>query len=225
MAKQSSTLGSQKLLQRAVNLRPELLRTALRRAGAIGKQVSIEWKSPLDGQGGREYRDLAALRQLGLAERLKVPLSDFWPARGPVWDALGMASDGTGLLVEAKAHIPEAASPGTAAAGASLDLIRKSLEAARRQYAPRSKANWTGTFYQYANRLAFHHFLSRTNGLQTKLVFLAFTNAADVEGPATEEEWHGATRLLHAALGLPADLSSRGVHHAFIDARALTDAR
>ena len=108
---------------------------------------------------------------------------------------------------------------------ASLNLIRKSLEAARRQYAPRSKADWTGTFYQYANRLAFHHFLSRTNGLKTRLVFLAFTNAADVEGPVTEEEWHGATRLLHAALGLPADLSARRVHHAFIDARALTDAR
>jgi hypothetical protein len=223
MAKQSDTLGSQRLLQRAVNLRPELLRTALRRAGAIGKRVSVEWTSPLASQGGREYRDLAALRQLGLAERLTIPLSDFWPARGPVWDALAVASDGTGLLIEAKAHIPEAVSQGTAAAGASLELIRRSLNAARRSYAPRSKADWTGTFYQYANRLAFHHFLSQSNGLPTRLVFLAFTNAADVEGPATEEEWHGAIRLLHAALGLPADISSRGVHHAFIDARLLTD--
>lgn len=223
MARQSDTVGSQKLLQRAVNLRPELLLKALRRSGAISKQTSVEWKSPLAEQGGREFRDMAALRQLGVAEHLKVPLNAFWPARGAVWDALGVSSDGASILVEAKAHIPEAASPGTGAAGDSLVLIQRSLEAARRYYAPRSKANWTGTFYQYANRLAFHHFLSRTNGLDSRLVFLAFTNAAEVDGPATEEEWHGATRLLHAVLGLPADLSKHGVYHAFIDARLLAD--
>lgn len=225
MAKQSDTLGSQRLLQRAVNLRPELLRTALRRAGAIGKQVSVEWKSPLDSQKGREYRDLSALRHIDLANKLRVPLSAFWPARGAVWDALGIASDGTRVLVEAKAHIPEMASPGTAAIGASLELIQRSLETARRFYAPRSKADWTGTFYQYANRLAFHHFLSRTNGLQTRLVFLAFTNATDVDGPASEQEWHGAFRLLHTALGLPRDLAKFDVHHAFVDSRLLTDAQ
>jgi hypothetical protein len=215
MAKQSSTLGSQRLLQRAVNVRPELLLTALRRASAINSEASIEWKSPLEGQGGREYRDIAALRQLGFADRLKSPLSEFWPARGPVWDALGVASDGTRLLVEAKAHIPEMASPGTASAGTSLALIRQSLEDARRQYAPRSKADWTGTFYQYANRLAFHHFLSRSDALPTRLVFLAFTNASEVDGPASEEEWHGATRLLHAVLGLPADLTAHRCSLAF----------
>lgn len=116
---------------------------------------------------------------------------------------------------------PEAA----AARGESPSGVAAHRPPACRFYAPRSKAEWTGTFYQYANRLAFHHFLSATNGLSTRLVFLAFTNAAEVDGPATEEEWHGATRLLHAALGLPSDLSTRGVHHAFLDARLLTDAR
>lgn len=225
MSKQSDTLGSQRLLQRAVNRRPELLRTALRRAGVIGKHVTVEWKSPLDAQLGREYRDASALRQVDLVSSLKVPLTAFWPSRGPVWDALAVTSDGTRILVEAKAHIPEAASPGTAAAGESLTLIERSLQEARKYYAPRSKASWTGTFYQYANRLAFQYFLSHTNALPTRLVFLAFTNAADVDGPASEEEWHGATRLLHAALGLPADLARFGVHHAFLDARLLTDAR
>jgi hypothetical protein len=34
----------------------------------------------------------------------------------------------------------------------------------------------------------------------------------------------GATRLLHAVLGLPASLEHFGVYHAYIDARQLTDA-
>ena len=49
------TMGSQRLLQIAVNSRPELTRSALRRAGAIGKAESIEWVSPLSSQGYREY--------------------------------------------------------------------------------------------------------------------------------------------------------------------------
>ena len=40
---------------------------------------------------------------------------------------------------------------------------------------------------------------------------------------ATEAEWRGATRMIHAVLGLPADLENFGVHHAYVDARQLTD--
>jgi hypothetical protein len=50
---------------------------------------------------------------------------------------------------------------------------------------------------------------------------LYFCNAADVQGPETEQEWHGAIRLIHALLGLPDDLSDKGVHDAFVDVRSL----
>ena len=64
-------------------------------------------------------------------------------------------------------------------------------------------------------------FFAKLNGLPSKLVFLNFCNAVDVSGPESEEEWRGATRLIHALLGLPDDLSKKGVHHAFVDARPL----
>jgi hypothetical protein len=102
-------------------------------------------------------------------------------------------------------------------------LISDSLLATRRYLSPRSKAIWIGTFYQYANRLAFQFFLRRRNGLDSRLVFLYFTNAVDVGGPASEEEWRGAIRLIHAMLGLPPDLRSFGVFEAFVDARRLAD--
>ncbi len=163
------------------------------------------------------------MARVGLKDNLQVPLREFWPARGPVWDALGVSGSGRPILVEAKAHIPEAVSPGTKASPASLELIEASLAAARRHLAPRSAAAWTGLFYQYANRLAHQFFFRKLNSIQSSLVFLNFTNAADMDGPATEEEWKGATRLIHATLGVPADLEWFGVHHAFIDARMLTD--
>jgi hypothetical protein len=216
--------GSQRLLQLAVNHRPELLLSALRKCGATGRREPVRWVSPLANEAHCEYRDGAAIERLGLAQQVRKPLTEFWPARGCVWDALGIAGDSRPVLVEAKAHIPEAASPGTRASEKSRLLIESSLAQARRHFAPKSKADWTGLFYQYANRLAYQFYFRQLNGFESSLVFLYFTNAVDMDGPATEEEWEGASRLIHAVLGLPADLSPFGAYHAFIDARQLADA-
>jgi hypothetical protein len=48
MTATSNTYGSQKLLQVAVNKRPELLLSALRRSGTVGRRESVEWVSPLE---------------------------------------------------------------------------------------------------------------------------------------------------------------------------------
>jgi hypothetical protein len=213
--------GSQRWLQVAVNRAPELLDQALRRAGAIDDDDSATWGSPLAAKGYEEYRDGAVMRCLGIKELPGRQLSDFWPNRGPVWDALGRSSKGSLILVEAKAHIPEVASPRSMASEHSLKHIERSLEEARKYFAPRAKAEWSGNLYQYANRLAFQYFFSKLNKVPSRLVFLNFCNAADVQGPQSEQEWHGATRLIHALLGLPDDLSKKGVHHAFVDVRPL----
>ena len=71
--------------------------------------------------------------------------------------------------------------------------------------------------------LAFQFFLRRLNRIDSSLVFVYFTNAVDMDGPSTEHEWHGAIRLIHSALGVPADLSRFRVYDAFVDARLLTD--
>jgi hypothetical protein len=208
-----------------VNHRPELLHAALRKAGVLEGRERIEWRSPLEVDSNKEYRDKKALSMLDLATPLKVPLETFWPAMGPAWDGLAVTSKGRPVLVEAKAHIAEAASPRSKASPESLKLIQKSLNAARSVMARRSKADWSGMFYQYANRLAFQDYLRRINGIDSRLVFLNFVNAADVEGPSTEEEWHGAMRIIHAVLGLPRDLTKFGVFHAYVDAKLLMDTK
>lgn len=221
MSKLSQTVGSRRLLLNAVNRYPTLLQEKCEEAGVIGTGETMTWASPLHADGGVEYRDAAALRKLGVADTLARPLSAYWPARGPVWDGLATTTSGRRILVEAKAHISELASPGTKASPASRELIEQSLHRARRFYARRSKAEWTSTFYQYANRLAFQYFLRELNGVDSRLVFLAFLNAEEVGGPSTAEEWYGATRLLHTVLGLPSSLESYGVFHIYVNARDL----
>jgi hypothetical protein len=213
--------GSQKWLQVAINGRPHIIQDALRRAGAILQGASVAWQSPLATDSFREYQDGAALKRAGIdPAKLITPLHSFWPARGPVWDAIG-TSEGGPLFVEAKAHIPEAASPVTKASPESRELIEQSLSMARRFYAPKAKSDWCIYFYQYANRLAYHFFLRELNNIQSTLVFLYFLNADDMLGPASEDEWRGASRLIHAVLGVPKDLTCHRVFDVFLDTRLL----
>lgn len=215
--------GSQRWLQMVVHRAPHLLDVALRESGALDEDESATWISPLLSQDFRELRDEAVIASLELSTPLTRPLSTFWPPRGPVWDGLAKTSRSGSLLVEAKAHIAEAASPGSKASEKSLEQIVASLSEARQFYAPNSTSHWHKVFYQYANRLAFHYFLRELNKVDARLVFLDFLNATDVQGPTTRETWEGATRLLHAALGLPASLKRHRVYHAYVDVRTLSN--
>jgi hypothetical protein len=221
----SETHGSRYLLRKAVNQQPELLRSALRESGAVGPIEIVAWQSPLvdDARGKyREYKDGAAIRLLGLEKRIRAPLANFWPSRGSVWDALGTASDERPLLVEAKAHIPEAVSRISASSTSSINLIGKGLALARKRYTRKSRVDWTAPFYQYANRLAHQFWLREQNGVKSSLVFLYFLNATQRNGPASKLEWQGVIRLIHGVLSLPADLAHFGVYDAFMDARQLS---
>lgn len=220
-----SRRGSQRLLQESVQYRPDLLLASLRKSGAIQNGETVAWVSPLAADGYKEYKDSVFVAKLGLTDQLNVPLVSFWPRSGPRWDALGITSDGRPVLVEAKAHISEAASPGsTAVADKSVKLISSSLDKARRHIAPRSSASWTSTFYQYTNRLAHQYFFRELNGINSVLVFLYFLNAEEMNGPRTMEEWHGAIKLMHKLLQIPNDLEKFGVYHVFLDANLVPSA-
>jgi hypothetical protein len=194
---------------------------AFQKALDLSSNDAIEWVSPVLSDKFKEYRDMEALRRLGIKSLSHRILHDFWPNRGPVWDALAKTTCGELIFVEAKAHIAEAASPGSKASPNSLELIYRSLAEARRFYAPKATADWSGTFYQYANRLAHHYLFRKLNQLPSHMVFLYFINASDVNGSSTQLEWFGATQLIHAALGLSPRKFPDGGHEVFLDMRLL----
>lgn len=218
-----ATTGSQRWLQIAVNRCPERIDGPI--CDAVGlPHGPLVWRSPLEAAGFREYRDMAALRQLGVVRLPVEPLSGFWPPRGPVWDALATAGTTHLVLVEAKANIPEAASPRSKASPESLKIIRRSLRRVQRVIAPKSECDWSGVFYQYANRLAHLYLLRELNGLSAELVFVYFINARDVNGPTTRAEWKAVTTLTHAALGLGRHALLQHVHHVVLDVMDLRNA-
>ena len=89
--------------------------------------------------------------------------------------------------------------------------------------APKSveTVDWTGTFYQYANRLAHLHFLREQNGVDAHLVNVYFFNAPDVASPPDQAHWEGATQLVEAYLGVGRHRLRPFVHKLYVDVSSL----
>jgi hypothetical protein len=200
---QDAQRGSQKWLQTAINQKPSVIDSAIRQQfSLLDEEEQITWLSPLKSKGFVEYHDKEFLDclQIQLAKR---PLYTFWPRNGPKWDGLGKTSKGKLLLVEAKSHIPEICSPSTQASEKTLPKIRASLDETRKGLGLRKKLDWSGIFYQYANRIAHLYLLRELNNLPAYLMFLYFLNDKEMYGPTSKEEWQGAIKLLETYLGLP----------------------
>jgi len=210
--------GSLKWIQRLVNGAPALLDGAIlpRLCGA----TSIRWVSPLANDDYAEYRDADFLKRVALAH-LAPALRDFWPERGPQWDALGLSDKGDVLLIEAKAHIDELCSPGTTAGEASRARIEAALARVADAHDVTARAAWADVFYQLANRLAHLHLL-RAQGVPAWLVLVNVVGDSEMHGPATAAEWEAAYRVVLHVMGIgTSNRLLRHVIHAYPQARAI----
>jgi hypothetical protein len=202
--------GSLKWIQTAVNRRPDVLNKAI--LSALPDARSVVWRSPLAADNYAEYRDGAFLGRIGCGH-LAGELQSFWPRRGPQWDALGLTDRDDVLLVEAKAHIGELCSPGSAAGPESRLRVEGALAQAASALGAKPRAPWADVFYQLANRLAHLEFLSR-HGCRAWLVLVNFVGDAEVGGPSTRGEWEAAYTVVHHVIGLRLDhrLSGNIIH-------------
>ena len=212
--------GSQKWIQKLVNEKPDLLNSLIRTQINFPVTDTITWHSPIAEDGFAEYRDQAFLDLLDIT-LIKVPLSDFWPSRGPVWDGLGKSETGEVFLVEAKSHIPELLSPGTGAGERSLKKIKRNLNETKTFLNSNSEHDWTSTFYQYTNRLAHLYLLRTLNEVPAYLVFVYFVNDKEMNGPQSIDEWNGALSLLTSYLGIGQHRLKKYIADIFIDVEML----
>ena len=139
------TKGSLKWTQRAIEEQWDALEGPI--LAAMPGASRIDWLSPLRKDEFAEYRDAAFLDRLSLTH-LTDELANFWPARGPQWDALARTSAGQVLLIEAKAHIGEFCSPASVASNPSLTRIMAALRwlAEQLDLPPESGDQWHRLF-------------------------------------------------------------------------------
>lgn len=197
---ESDSHGSLRDVQVLINERKEILDKKI--TEIIKREVNVKWKSPIKNDHFAEYRDEDFLKILRIDSKIFSPLNEFWPKRGPQWDALGM-EENTVFLVEAKANLPEVVSPPTGAGIESKSKILDSFSEVKEYLNINNTIDWSGTFYQYANRIAHLYLLRVLNGIDAYLVNIYFVNDESVDGPKSIDEWKGALTILKHYLGIP----------------------
>ena len=211
--------GSLRDIQVLVNRFPDMFTNKIKEKIVI-KSNRIDWVSPLKDDDFSEYRDNGFIEKLGI-QNLETSLSAFWPKRGPQWDALGRGNRNEVFLVEAKANIDEIISPETKATEKSLVLIKKSLDGLKKYLKVNNKVDWSGTFYQYTNRLAHLYFLRALNKLPANLIFVYFIGDDSVSGPKSVEEWNAALMVMKKYLGLSTHKLAKYIAEVFIDVKQI----
>lgn len=176
----------------------------------------IEWLSPLKKERYAEYRDDDFLNLLGL-EKFNEKLHDFWPKRGPQWDALGKGNEkGPYFLVEAKANIPEIISSSQAKSEKSISRIKDSLFETQKYLNCKSPLNWESGLYQYSNRIAHLYFLRCLCKVEAYMIFIYFLDD-HTHIPTSKQEWTGAIYLQKQLMGLKRHKLQRYVVDVFLD--------
>ncbi|MGA7796113.1 MAG: hypothetical protein WCA19_24025 [Candidatus Acidiferrales bacterium] len=193
--------GSQKQIQTYVNERTDVLNSAI--AQSLSRynldENDIQWVSPLSEHKFAEYRDSEFLERVRLGH-LAPRLREFWPQRGPCWDALARIQGGC-ALIEAKSHVQEIYGGGCGATSPqSKQKIQAAFEATKAWLGVSPDVDWTGRLYQSANRYASLYFLREIAGIQAFLVNVYFV--CDPISPTTREDWNAAIEGVNRELGL-----------------------
>ena len=177
--------------------------------GASGAQDGhLRWHYPIGAEREREPQGVDFIDNPEV-QRL---WGEFWPQRGRAqcWDGVAtLESNGTSewVLIEAKANAVElVTSPCGASKDGGLDQIVKALGRVKRELGVHRDYPWTGTYYQYANRLAALFFLNTIARLPARLLNVYFMGDRFPDGracPADESEWRPLIEARRITLGLP----------------------
>jgi hypothetical protein len=190
----------------------------------------VEWVYPAEGgASGREPQGLGFLSESDDPRETKARTAwrDFWPQRGsqPCWDGVAKldveGQPTTWLLFEAKANHREFVGAPCKASPASRDKIERALGLAKRRLGVHRHFDWTGSYYQHANRLAVLAFLEK-HRVQAKLVEVFFVGDRFPDGrecPATAAAWQPLLEARRLTLGLPPTESDSLVTHVFLPVR------
>ena len=195
--------GSQRQIQTYVNEKTDALNSSV--AQSLSRydldEKDIRWVSPLAAEKYIEYRDSEFVERVGLGYLVGL-LQEFWPQRGPCWDALARIEGGC-VLIEAKSHVPEIYGGGCGATSAkSKEQIQAAFDATKAWLGVSPDVDWAGRLYQSANRYASLYFLREIAGVQAFLVNVYFVGDPISPTPLTREDWNDAIKGVNRELGI-----------------------
>jgi len=193
--------GSQWHLLRYLGYRRRRLDEKVTRATGAGNVEWLDFRFSEQQQGLDVELEGIKFLPKEVYQKVVADWQRFWPQQGKAqnWDDVARIQYANEsqewLLVEAKAHVQELASPCRAKDKESggLAKIRNALcETIKATDATKSVEDWLDGYYQYANRLAFLHFLMR-HDVPARLLFVYFCGDSfpppPRNCPRTREDW------------------------------------
>ncbi|MGE5480257.1 MAG: hypothetical protein ACM3U1_07485 [Chloroflexota bacterium] len=171
-----------------------------------------------------EHKDIEIYYDKKLNEAWKA----YWPQSGNSqnWDAIARITvEGKTeyVFVEAKAHTEELKSSCGAKSSESVEKIKIACKETQKYFELNhvNSALWLQTYYQFANRLAFLHFLLK-NDVKAHLLFIYFYGDKNEKGncPDTKAGWDESLEKMYSHFGVSSesfksDFNNR-VHKVFV---------
>lgn len=224
--------GSERHLLSYRRDRAEVLDAQILRALELdSSHHSLEWLYPdRTGCRGVEFKGFGFLKGHAWAAGTRKALDawgNLWPRSGtpPSWDGVAMLHENgepsRWLLLEAKANHPEFTGAPSRASAASLKKIEAALGATKRQFGVHRHFCWSGSYYQFANRLTMVGFLNRHN-VPTTLVDVFFAGDRFPDGcpcPESDAAWQPLIEARRLTLGLRPLTVNDHVVDVFMNAR------
>ena len=207
--------GSKRMLQLLLTYHKEILSERL-------EEKNIESLYPFPDVNGVFHEH--QLNNKEIMDKLDLNQDDwkcFWPSRQPQWDGILVnEKKDTIYLIEAKSHLNESL---RGRRFEKCDNEEKNSNYNKKRKAIRdfventykisfNEEKWMITYYQIANRLAFHHKLKELLPKKTvKLIFLNFINDLTwgKQAVKTKKDWDEKYKKIFAEMGLDIDDTKR----------------
>jgi hypothetical protein len=193
--------GSLLQIRDLINQNPLVINHLIANEAGDESFFEINWKSPIFVDNYAGYSDSDYLERVGVAD-IKLPLSEFLPLTGLLWDGLGVA-DGKVIVLEAKSAVSELKGKCYSCDVSAPELIGSSLIETQKYLGVDESNDWMGEYYDYTAKIANLYYLRELNGIDAYLTCVYFVGEDSEVSPNRISEWKEQITKRNCELGLP----------------------
>lgn len=192
--------GSLKQIRNLINQNPLVINHLIANESGDDSFFDINWKSPIFVDNYAGYSDSDYLERVGISD-VKLPLAEFLPLTGLLWNGLGVADEKV-IVLEAKSSVDELRGKCYSCDINAPKLIGSSLKSTQNYLQVDESNDWMGEYYDYTAKIANLYYLRELNGVDAYLTCVYFVGDGSEGMPSKISEWKENIVKRNCKLGL-----------------------